>query len=417
MLEEEIDLRPYIGELIRFKYIILLSVIVTAVAAYFLTNLLPPIYRTSSIVAFIEIDDLFEFNETISSTAPRQPFTSIPELATSTDVLQLLIVELGWEETHSIGDIRENVSASLGADNTILKLEVSAESAHDATLIANSWAKVFVAWANDIFLGQGGDQVRFFEEQLENADVMLAEKTDEWVSFQELNQAAVISTTLSFAIDTRINHLDQIQQIDDLILNLNAYKETLNVLPSNEPVPYADQLTFFQLQTRAFQGVDQVPFVIQVNESTPFSDIAISEQMTRIDALSSALETQKIEIEAKLALLDPEILALQQENAILDSQSFELQNQVNIARQAITSLAFKVEEERLTAENFTRGFQFASQANTPTSPSGPNRQLIMVGAVIVVFLAEVALFIIRKWYLLNVNLFTFQNEPDNESSS
>ena len=413
MLEEEIDLRPYIAVLLNNKRLLLLRIIVIALGTYFLTSLISPTYKTSSIVAFIEIDDLFQFDESIVSQTTIQPFGAIPELAMSNEVLTLLLEELELDDTLTTAKIRNQLQAELGRDARVLTLSVSEQSPEEAARIANIWATVFVNWANDIFLGQGGDQVRFYEQQLVFADQLLAEKTAEWVEFQQLDQSSVISSTLTFSIDQRISYLRQVQEINDLILDIGTYRTTVESLPNEKPVPVTDQLTYFQLQSRAFQGLDSLPLIVQISGETTTTPVLPNEHIVRIDALIDALENQKALINTEVSELSPEILLLQQENAILEARSFQLQNELSVARESIRSLAYQLEAERLASENLTRGFQFASRAEVPLNPESPNRLLITVVAVALAFLLQIVFLIGRKWYQLNEEIFIYQ--PDNES--
>lgn len=414
MLEEEIDLRPYIAALLKNKYLLLFSIILSGIGGYFFATSLPSSYETASIIAFIQLDDLVQFNNAISSQPSSQPLSAIPDLAMSNEVLVLLAEELGQNDPDSVAVLRAKVNASLGGDKTILSLTVEDRSPEEAARIANTWANVFVDWANSLFLGQGGDQVRYYEEQLIYADQLLAEKTTEWLEFQQLDQTSVISSTLAFSIDTRIDYLRQVQEIDNLMLDINVYRITVDALPVDRPVPVTDQLTFFQLQSRAFQGFDSLPLIVQISGETTTTDITPPEQVVRIEALLGALEQQKELIDGEVTKLSPEILTLQQQKEVLEAQSFQLENELNVARDAIRSLAYQVEEERLTSENLTRGFRIASRADVPVSPSGPNRLLIT--AVIIVLVASIALFYIiaRTWYQLNSNSFVSSTQIEKD---
>ena len=417
MLEEEIDLRPYIAVLLNNKLLLLLSVVLATIGAYFSTFLLSPTYQTSSIVAFVELDTLFQFNESIVSQNSIQPFSAIPELATSNQVLTLLLEELDSDDYVNTAQIRRQLEAELGRDSRVIALSVSAHTPEEAARIANAWATVFVNWANDIFLGQGGDQVRYYEEQLVFADQLLAEKTAEWIKFQQLDQSSVISSTLAFSIDQRISYLRQVQEIDNLILDIKTYRSTIESLPKDKPVPVTDQLTYFQLQSRAFQGIDSLPLIVQISGETTATPVLPDEHIARIDSLLDALENQKTSIDTEVSELSPEILQLQEENAILEARSFQLQNELSVARESIRSLAYQVEAERLTSENLTRGFQFASRAEIPLNPDSPNRLLITVVVGLLALLLGVAFLFGRQWYQLNEEIFIYQSDNESQVAS
>ena len=89
---DEIDLRPYISNLFRFWYLLIVIPIIAVIASYLIIRrAVPPQYTAVALVTFTsQRTDVVLDGRIIDSEAPLSANSSFPELALSDSVIQEL---------------------------------------------------------------------------------------------------------------------------------------------------------------------------------------------------------------------------------------------------------------------------------------------------------------------------------------
>ncbi|RLC69952.1 MAG: hypothetical protein DRI81_19765, partial [Chloroflexi bacterium] len=168
---------------------------------------------------------------------------------------------------------------------------------------------------------------------------------------------------------------------------------------ADTPVSPGDDLTALLLQMQAFsvrasrpaqtEGGGGVSSMVWVPESEAGSSIQLQisdaallasgqtagELSSSLDNLVTTLETWEEEMEAQAAALEEWILTLQQQVEAARAEETRLVCIRDVAQATHLTLARKVEEARIAAEDATGDVRLISQAAVPHKPVGPRKLL------------------------------------------
>jgi polysaccharide biosynthesis transport protein len=401
-VEEEIDLRPYIAALAsRWTWIIGVSFI-AALAAFIISLLVPPTYKATALVAITETRQRIQFDPRIQTQEEQQPLKAFPQLATSDDLLQQVLVRLEPSEVQidSVLKLRGLLEARPGADPSLIQLTVSYKDAAIAAQIANQWAETFVQWGNEIYRTRSDAQLLFYQSQLDETKEKLAEAQQELTTFQSRNRSTIVENRLLALSEAHINYLNNQQQTVLLLQDITGLRGQL-ARQNSATVTWADQFTALNLQLQAFgiqesDGSTQLQF--QISPNMTLTGDNRRELLAYLDGLQSTLELRLHELDKNLTELEPEMLTLQQERQALLAELSKLARNVTITEETYTSLARKVDEERITSQGEANSLRLASNSAVPQRPVAPRRLLnTVIAAVLGAFV--VAIFIsVRQWW-------------------
>lgn len=383
-MDEEIDLRPYVEALIKHWYWIVGIAILTAVVTYFLLSFVDPTYQATALVATINSKDVMQFDPRFSETNDQNPFRALPQLAVSDVVLQDVVAQIDREEIDSISDLKSKFSAQTGDDISLLELTVVSQNPQEASDLANHWAIVFEDWANKIYSGSGDERVAFFETQLSEAAQEINATEEALVQFQSLNTTQILSNTLQSYTLAHTNHLASQQQLATLAQNATLLREQLESQSAERSIMLADQMAAFSLQLQTFNTGYVSSIQLQLDNTTELTSNDRAEQIAMLDALLDTLNTQREIEDDKVIEVETRILGLQQELEEVNSTYNRLLRDHQIAAEAYTALARKVQEEHISAADTRSGIRLVSYASVPESPIGPHRKLITAVAILAV---------------------------------
>ncbi len=404
-MEEEIDLRPYIETIIKRWYWIVGAALAAGIVAFIATSFIPPTYEATALVAVIAPRDVVQLDARIRETNTTQPLRAFPQLALSDQVLQMLLTQLPAADLDTIEELRQILEAEAGDDTSIIQLSATSEDPTEAAAIVNTWAAVFVAWANEVYTGQSSQQVAFFEEQLAAAEAELTSAEEALVTFQAVNRTEVISNTLAATLDTQSEYLSAQRRNSQLRRQVQELRDQL-AAPGNNQITLADQLTALSLQLQAFGAETAVPLQLQVSDSASLTAASRSEQLALLDGLLTTLTTQTEQIEAELVALEPHILGLQQQQQQANTEYNRLLRHQLVTEEAYMALAHKVEEKRITSQDTSSGVRLASEAAVPQEPEGRYRLLGALVAGMIALLISVLIILIIEWWRLAKSLDT-----------
>ena len=398
-VEEEIDLRPYIEALIKgWKWIFGAGIIV-AIVAFVISSLLTPTYEATALVAITETRQLIQFDPRIQTAEDQQPLQAFPQSAVSDELLQQLFEQLALPKTEveSVQNLRDMLEAQSGTDPSLIQLTASYKDAKTAADIANLWAEIFVEWANEIYRNGSDEQLAFYESQLTGAETDLAAAEQALVDFQSRDRSSIVENRLSALNQVQTRYLADQQQITFLLQDITSLQAQL-ASQSDTNVTWADQLTVLNLQLQAFGAQSSSGLQLLVSPDIALTSNSRREQQGYLDELQATLEMRLSEIETSLTELEPEILTLQGEKQALLAESNRLHRNVSVAEETYTSLARKVDEERITSQDNTSSLRLASNSATPDEPASPRR---LVNTLVAGFLGGIFMvFVIvgRKWW-------------------
>ncbi len=401
-MEEEIDLREYLLVLIKYWKWILGTTVVAAVVALVVSFLLPPTYEATALVAVTKPRYVMQFDPRIETLNNIQPaYKAYPELASGDEILQEVLARLNPrpEKLETLRDLQGMVTAKSGADPSVIRLTVRHRDPEAAAHIANLWAEIFVRRANEIYGTEAQSQLQFYQGQLERARAELTAVEEALVEFQARNRASVLQNQLDSYRQMQADYLADQRQITYIVQDIQGLREQLSRQPADQPATLADQLTALFLQIKAFNVQASAPIQLQVDSAATLSEKSLPEQIAFLDDLVRVLEAKSAEIEGRLAELEPQILALQEELQQIHTEEDHLTRARDVARETYMTLARKVEEARIAAEDASTGeVRLASQAAVPEKPASPRKLLnTAVAGVLGLMLAVFGAFVTEWW--------------------
>ena len=362
-----------------------------------LSFLLPPTYEASALVLVVEPAQIVQFDPRFEAVNETRPLPVYPALARSDSLLQLLLSAIGpiTSEPATLDDLREALTVSTENDPGLLRLTVRHRGSDTAATIANSWADIFVAQANEVLGDSGGEQLEFYLEKRETARDHLDTAERALARFQETNSASAVGAQLEAAKKLYASYLERDSNTALLQSEIAGLRAML-VAADGPPLP-ADQLAVLQLYLRAFgDEAGTLPLELQLDATT----VAAAERaqlLATLDELAASLQATVGESTGRMDELEPHILVLQAQQQRLTLEAERLQNEVALAREAYMALAHKVTEEEILAQDTSRGLRLASPAVPPERPVFPRPWLNGVLAGIVAFVGLVSVTFLRQW--------------------
>lgn len=397
--EQEIELRPYVTGLWNKRYWIIGFGVLGVVLGFAISSLIPPTYEATALVAAMLPRERIEFDSRIQTITDSQPLQAYPELAASDTLLVELLESMSAEQPLTLAQLRKMVSASVGSDPSIIKLTVENKDPGVAADMANTWAELFVRWANGIYGFQGDEQLVFFEARLSETAGQLEAAEQALVDFQMDNRSTILANELSAAQQTQADYLAKQRQTE---LILQDVESLLSQAPNDnltDPMT-VDRLASILLQLRALGGVsesDASALQIQLNlDGQTDADGAVNRET--INQLRDVLVAQRSQIEERLTSLEPKILTLQQEKYQMEVLNNRLNRDLEVAEETYTTLARTVDEKRITSANTTSGVKLASRTAVPERPSSPNVILnAIVAGMAGIFLSSMVIILVQWW--------------------
>lgn len=371
---QEIDLRPFVKQLLRGWYILGGFGLVLALLAFVFSSLQTFNYQATALVVVTRPRYNLQFDprfQTITSNPP--PFGAYPELAMSDQLLQEVMnqaaIPAGSYET--VEALADAVNARLGVDSSLIELTVKAPNAEIAAITANSWAELFVRHANALFSSQSDEAVATFELQLTQAQVNLAIAEQALADFAAQNRTQVISNQLDSLVQLHANYL----QNQGMVAVISQYTADLSQQVSQNPagLSSADQLTALLLQLQAYNHQSDLPFQIAVNDLDSLSALGRDEQINYLNHLQQTLSGRQERLNEQLSGLEPQILDLQQQLQLAQSEQSRLTDSRDVARETVLTIRRKLDETKIATQNVGGVMVVASRATPPDVPLGRNR--------------------------------------------
>lgn len=400
--DEILDVRLYVELLFRHWKWIAVGGILAALVAFTVSQLMPDTYEATAFVLATEEQQLLQFDPRIQSESGQQPLKAFPELAMTDDLVQqvLTAVEPALEEPVTVQAFKRRLTAVAGADPSIIRLTAKAESPELAAQIANTWAKAFVDWGNSIYGSGNNSQLTFFETQLAEAQADLDNAEATLVAFRARDRRSVIGSKLNALQDLQKQYLSEQNELQLLSEDIRRlHTQLTNQTTSSTTV--ADQLTALFFQLKVFNvsasAAAVVPIQLNVDSATQLTTSSRSEQVAFLDDLLVSVNDRKDAIADALAALEPEILALQGEWQQLQAEANQLNRNLTVAEETYTTLARKVDEERISAEGRANNLRLASNAAVPDRPTNSTFTTVILAGIVGVMVSVGAIFVAEWW--------------------
>jgi uncharacterized protein involved in exopolysaccharide biosynthesis len=401
-MEDEIDLREYLDVLARrWKWIVALTVLAVVTAAVVSFLVLDPTYETAALVLITRPRYQLRFDPRVETLSDIETASkAYPRLAMSDDLLRQVLEVLDPplpEDERTLQTLRGKVNASAGADPSLLELNVSNGVAERAAQIANTWAEQYVDYVNELY-GRRTEDVVFFTEQLDVASNALEVSEQALVEYEARSQQSILKARLAAKQEAFSNYLGSQHELVVVIENAQVLRRQLEKQPASAPTSLGDDVAALLLEIQALSRNDELPLQLQVSGGGSLSNRTAEEQANLLSDLIAALEERLVEITAQEEQLSAEILPLQEAHQKATIEKEQLSREWETARGTYTTLANKVEEARIAAQDETGEVRLASEASVPTSPSGPRKKInIAIAAFLGLFLGVFVAFFVEYW--------------------
>jgi uncharacterized protein involved in exopolysaccharide biosynthesis len=295
------------------------------------------------------------------------------------------------------------MEAQSGADPSMVRLTVRAEDPQQAARIANLWAELFVARANRVYGAQSEDEVQFFEAQLAQAGETLQAAERALVDFQARSQRTILGAQLSSLQRQQNDYLSDLRQVERLSQDIAELRAQILAQPSQADVTLGDELSVLRLRTRALglageESAALTDVQLQIGEGEALSGRTASELVALLETLTEGLMRKGERAELQLASLEPQILALQRRIQELENEAERLSRARDVARETYVTLARKVDEARIAAQDTSGEVRLASRAAVPRKPVGPRKVFnAAVAGALGLMLGVVGAFAVDWW--------------------
>lgn len=400
-MDEAIDLRPYVGAILTYWWVILGGAILAGVIALGLYFLSTPTYQATALVAVTEPAQRLQFDPRIEDTLETdQLLRSYPELAMSDELLAGMLPQLTQESDGriaSLAELKARLQATPGTDARLLRLTATSVDPELAAAMVNRWATTFVETTNAVFFGSTVGDGNFYADQLADTGAQLAAAEQALVEFQARNPLVIIDNELMSLSQFQADTLATQRRLAALLDNIDALRSQLDSQSGGE-ISLADQLTALGLQLQAYNTSLSGPGQLQLAVDSEITAGSVTEQLSQLDALSAAISQQFAATEDALGDLEVDILALQEEKQVLLMQSNQLLRDRDVVQETYVALARKVDEERIASGDTSRGARIASRAAVPEMPNQASLPLtLLIAAAVGGMLATAAVILLTWW--------------------
>jgi uncharacterized protein involved in exopolysaccharide biosynthesis len=401
-MEDEIDLRHYLDVLIRrWPWVIGLTVVSALTAGLISFFVLEPTYEATAMVLVTNPRYQLRFDPRLETLSEIETNSKVyPSLATSDDLLQQVLETLKPllpENMHTLQALQGLINASAGADPSLLQLKATSSDPERAAQVANAWAEQYVNYVNELY-GRRAEDVVFFTEQLEVARSALEAAEQALVDFEARSQQSVLQARLDAKQTALTDYLNAQHELALVIGDAQVLRQQLEGQPLSAPASLGDDLAALLLEIQGLSRDTELPLQLQVAGGGSLSNKTVGEQLDLLTELITALEGRLVEIETQVEAISAEILPLQEalQQAVIEKE--RLVRAQSVAQSTFTTLANKVEEARIAAQDETGEVRLASRASVPKAPVGPRKLMNIVVAGFLGFSAAVFLaFFVEFW--------------------
>jgi len=416
-MEDEMDLRVYINVLMRHWRLIAAVTLLAGVVALGVSFVSPAKYQATAMVLVTRPLYQFQFSPAINSNT-QQSLTgkAALDLATSDALLQQLLLQVGDRlsaDERNLFALREMLKAKTGGDPSIVNLSVTNRDAQRVAEIANTWANLYVRQVNDLY-GKSADQLKFFEGQLAQAKNDLDAADQALVEFQKRNDLAILQAQLSAKQSALGNYLGMNESLVLLQQNVKNLQDQLARRPADSPSSLGDDLAQLMIQVSALSAQSSsLPIQLQMPSTGSLSDRTVGQQAAYLADLAKTIESRQAEAKKQAEALPIEIRALQGQIQETSTEAARLTRQRDLAQTVYTTLAQKVKETQISAQDASGSVRLAGSAVVPERPMSKKLLTNTAIGLMLGLMAIIGVVFVREYFREPAKMSSgLQPEPD-----
>lgn len=345
-MAEEIDLRPYIEVLLKYKYWIGGLAIMAAVLAFIVTSLIPPKYQATTLIIAskpryeLEFDTRSQNNlNTAIEILVQTQYRTYPVLATSGQLLQ----QLADEVDQPVAELQKNLVAELQTRTNLLALQVTGPEPVTAAAVANRWAELFIEKTNALYGNSA--ELEEYREQQQSITQTLAEADAALVRFRAENGFGFQgngNADLGLMGRRLAGRNNLLADYETELVRLKQMGREIELLAQTTTSDTAPVVTAGLLAEMINHGV--------VDEAQPGQiRLEALEPATALAALDQAIQARISAVETEMEPLRTEITTLQAELAARQQTLEQLVRDRNVKAEAYGLIARKVQEVQMNS--------------------------------------------------------------------
>jgi chromosome segregation ATPase len=264
--------------------------------------------------------------------------------------------------------------------------------------------------------GQDAANLLTYETQLTTTKSALDDAEQALATFQANNQVAILTAQLNSQQAILTDYLNRVHQFGLLVQDAQDLRARLAKLDASAPSSFTDDLITLMLSAQTFGGQmaslqsqpslsqpslpsqSSLPLQVQISSGQSLSGKSVAEQAAVVDDLLDTLRARAEDAKTQTAALEPKILDLQGKLAEAQKQQAELTRARDLAQTQYLTLASKVEEAKIAAQESANVVQVASEATTPTEKVSPKLALMTAVGGSLGFLLSLLLVFGREWW-------------------
>lgn len=369
--DDVIDLRELIKTLLKYKWIIVAAVVLSALAAYLTSKfILSPKYEASAHIGITLPSFEVDLEPSINNPSPLDDYRlltettkALPGLAKAVEVWLSICEEMDLTCLGEDNDKPELEAALVGTSQ--LKLTVTSEDPEKAAEFANLWAKeVIKRW--DLIYGIGDIDFLQLEEEVAQAleTWNTAQKTlEDYLTESQIN---VVEVQLNQAEGELARYLRDIESNESIIRDASSLDARLGGLNQSDKLLIGDALSLVGLLQRTTDGDVEGGIQFQITGTDIYGqDYTIADTRETLTDLIFALESQNGDLEIQLAGLEEEINTLTLDREVEQFRINLLKQERDRARSNYQALAGYLNEALIALEHNGKAAYCVAKAVVP----------------------------------------------------
>jgi capsular polysaccharide biosynthesis protein len=359
---DEIDLRAYIDVLWRWRWFLVVVVLVAGL--------------TAGILSFFVLTPVYEAS--VQIMVPKDPLPA--EIILSPSFLQRIIEELDLpEDKYTPFTLNESITVEPSkASSSLTTLKVQNSDPNLATSIADTIAKDFLAFVRDKNIEAISSSVSYLQAQKATASSQLAKQRSERDAIRQSGRVEALQREgdrlWSRVSDYRSQLSSGQVRENELLKGMAELEGLIAVTPEkvDGPPDWSGHVT--KIPNETYQRYEQ---------SLGFKKVELSELKVRLEEIKALLPT----FESEYADAYSRLVSLQRTLQDLDTNIGELTAQISTLESRMNQLSMSLPQTSLVG-----------QAITPENPIRPRKLLnTAVASVLGGFVSVFAVFFIEYW--------------------
>ncbi|GFN23700.1 GumC family protein [Thermanaeromonas sp. C210] len=400
---EEIDLRRYLGILVKWKWLVaavtVLAVATTGILSFFV---LPPVYEARALLLVTQEEERHSVSPSQDSLeSTMQVVSRLPEMTVNTYASQIknevvfsrVIERLGLDKNlYSPSSLAGMVKVQAIKDTNLIEVRVQNTNSKLAADIANAICEEFSKFVSENTRQQMTKSVEFLQEQQAATSKDLAAAMEKLKKFQqEPRSVEYLTNEMNTLLDNLAKYKTEADAAEIAAAQLEAAISKLEVQLAETPPKIKVQDVRPVLEDN---GETAVP--IEREEVNP-AYTALQQEINNKKASLAEKRAQAAGLNSLIGQVEKRVKDLQMELTQKRMEEDKLMAEVESLKKAYNILSEKIVETKI-AKSVNLGetdLLIASKAMAPTDPVKPKKSLnmalaLVLGLIVGVILAFVA---------------------------